>query len=89
MAIGACFFILWNLWAFSGHFFDLFIAAANIILLPGAMIPSLIITSWKEPLYYALKMDHLLCVPALFFFYLGLREMILATEDRTRHEGGQ
>jgi hypothetical protein len=31
-------------------------------------------------LYYAAKLDHLLCVPALLFLYFGLRRLLQATE---------
>ena len=34
-------------------------------------------------LYYVLKLDHLLCVPAMFFMYYGLK-IIIKNNNRTK-----
>ncbi len=32
-------------------------------------------------LYYIVKLDHLLCVPAMFLLYLGLKKLLAAPEE--------
>jgi len=34
-------------------------------------------------LYYAAKLDHLLCVPALLFLFFGLRRLLKDAETTT------
>ena len=75
-ALGGILLMSWNLWAFTGHVITLFISKENFILPEGHLVPLLHITSWKEILYYVLKLDHLLSVPALVCFYLGLKSML-------------
>lgn len=75
IALGSILLTAWNLWAFTGHYVTLLIPADSIILPADKRIPHLHIASWKEILYYVLNMDHLLCVPALLFLYLGLRRI--------------
>jgi hypothetical protein len=72
---GALLLGLWNAWAFIGHFIALAVPESSILTLEGEIVPSLRIASWRETAYYVFKMDHLLSVPAVVFFYLGLREM--------------
>ncbi|MDW7772374.1 MAG: hypothetical protein SCH71_05720 [Desulfobulbaceae bacterium] len=78
IAMGSILLMAWNLWAFTGHFITLLISEESFILPAGNLVPSIHITSWKEILYYVLNMDHLLCVPALICFYLGLRRILAA-----------
>ena len=73
---GAWLLCLWNLWAFTGHVLALFISNDQITTIESLKTPQLMIYTWKDALYYILKMDHLLCVPAVFFLYLGLRKML-------------
>ncbi|MCF6239673.1 MAG: hypothetical protein L3J79_12880 [Candidatus Marinimicrobia bacterium] len=80
-ALGGILLVAWNLWALTGHFVSLYISKENFILPEGRLVPLLHITSWKEILYYILKMDHLLSVPALICFYFGLKS-ILSTFPR-------
>ncbi len=75
IAWGAWLFALWNLWAFSGHTLELYIPEDSIAVIPPAKTPSLLLKSWWELLYYVLKMDHLLSIPATVCFYAGLRAM--------------
>ncbi len=68
----SCFlFILWNLDAFIGHLMEYYMTETAFagkgwsrVFFPDAV-------SFPY-LYYALKLDHLLCVPALIFLYVGL-----------------
>lgn len=76
-------FALWNLDAFLGH-------CAEAWLEPGALIGSahqlsqrLILDSPSAWVYYLARFDHLLLLPALLLFYLGLKRL------RRRPIGGQ
>lgn len=82
LARGAILFILWNIWAFVGHLSPFALPESSFIMEPGQITPSLLVTSWHEVLYYLLKMDHLLCVPALLFFYAGLRLLLQEFTDQ-------
>ncbi len=72
---GSIFLIIWNIWAVVGHWVALHIAKDQIVLKPGEIVPYLFVNSFLDGLYYLLAFDHLFCVPALFLFYLGLRNM--------------
>jgi hypothetical protein len=82
-ALGGILLTAWNLWAFTGHFITLHISQENFMLPEGRLVPLLHITSWKEILYYVLKMDHLLSVPALVCFYLGLRSIMTMSSQES------
>lgn len=74
----AFFFILWNLDAITAHFFD---NQIQIITIENISVYKIkLITNHDSPVmawfYYALKLDHLLCVPAMFFFYKGLSNLV-------------
>jgi len=73
--IGAILLVLWNIWAFIGHIIELAIPKSHIVLHQGEKIPSIIIHSWMDVLYYFFKMDHLWCLPAIIFIYLGIRHL--------------
>ena len=79
LSLGALLLAIWNLWAFSGHLIELFIPPEHFGVMgrQGAATPSLYIAGWKEALYYLLKMDHLICVPAIVCFYLGLDALMV------------
>jgi hypothetical protein len=70
---------LWNLWAFTGHILAISIANDQTIAMESLKSPQLVIATWRDVMYYILKMDHLLCVPAMLFLYLGLRKMLADT----------
>ena len=82
---GAWLLILWNLWAFSGHIIESFIPDASFSKLPGQRILSLSIASWQEAVYYILKMDHILCFPAVLFFYFGLKSILGEFQKESRN----
>ena len=73
----AFFFILWNLDAFFAHLIEeqlIWVEVENIDFWRRRIVarggPEGI-----ESIYYLLKMDHLLCVPAMLFLYSGLRRL--------------
>ncbi|MGE5257037.1 MAG: hypothetical protein ACM3KE_10215, partial [Hyphomicrobiales bacterium] len=74
----ALFFILWNLDAFTAHLLDEQLGVVDML----AVAPELVwIDAGDFPralawFYYAVKLDHLLCVPALLFLYFGLRRLL-------------
>jgi len=74
----AFFFILWNLDAVSAHFFDNQIHIVSIENI--SLFKMRIITNNNSSIlafcYYALKLDHLLCVPAMLFLYKGLSNLV-------------
>jgi hypothetical protein len=70
---GTWLLMLWSAATMVGHFLDLHISEDALFLPPGANIPLLRLTGWQEALYYILKLDHLIAVPAMFLFYRGLK----------------
>jgi hypothetical protein len=74
----AFFFILWNLDAISAHFLDNQIQAVKIENI--SVLKMKIVTNNNSSIlalfYYALKLDHLLCVPAMLFLYKGLSNLV-------------
>ena len=78
----ALFFILWNLDAFFVHLLEEQLAVIDIERI-GLWEIRLSAAPQSKPLvwlYYAAKLDHLLCVPALLFLYFGLRRLLKDTE---------
>ena len=74
----AFFFILWNLDAVLGHFLDNQIQVIKLEHISFSRMRMLVhedsrVLYW---VYYVLKLDHLLAVPAMFLFFLGLSAMV-------------
>ncbi|MFH2091635.1 MAG: hypothetical protein ABIJ31_04655 [Pseudomonadota bacterium] len=74
----AFFFILWNLDALFGHFLDNQIKVVKIENISFSRMRMLVhedsqILYW---VYYALKLDHLLAVPAMLLFFMGLSALV-------------
>ncbi len=74
----AFFFILWNLCAVTTHFLD---NQLNAIAIKSISLTKIrIITNNNSQIlawiYYILKLDHLLCVPAMLFLYRGLSKLV-------------
>ncbi len=76
-------FILWNIDAMSVHFLDNQIHAVKLEHLSAwtIKITSINNSSALDFIYYILKLDHILCVPAMFLLYKGLSR-ILETERK-------
>lgn len=74
----ALFFILWNADTILVHFLDEQIQAVSVETLGGWQIRVTATggRNWLAALYYLIKLDHLLCVPAMVFLMLGLRHML-------------
>jgi len=80
----ALFFIFWNLDAFSVHLLEEELAVIDVQRINPWKIS---ITAANHSMaltwfYYAVKLDHLLCVPALLFLYFGLRRLLKETDAK-------
>jgi len=78
----ALFFILWNGDAFFVHLVEEQFALVDIqrIGLWEINITTTLKSQTLLWLYYAAKLDHLFCVPALLFLYFGLRRLLKDAE---------
>jgi len=76
--ISALFLLLWNLDALAVHFLQEQAGLVQVSSQAGwqIQVSSTDGNSLLPWLFYLLKLDHLLCVPALIFLYLGLRRLI-------------
>jgi len=80
----ALFFILWNVDAFFVHLVE---EQLGLIDIQRVALWEIHITSTAKSasliwLYYAAKLDHLLCVPALLFLFFGLRRLLKDPETQ-------
>jgi hypothetical protein len=85
----ALFFIAWNLDTMASHWLQEqsgLIEVRNV-----APLQMQIVTAegwhWISEVYYLTKLDHLLCVPALVFLFLGFRRLLHTAFHRA--EGGE
>lgn len=78
----ALFFILWSMDAFLVHLLDeQFKLVAVTRTGPWQLrLDTPEGFAFLAPLYYLLKLDHLICVPGLFFLYLGICRLSRETE---------
>ncbi|EFL50756.1 hypothetical protein DesfrDRAFT_2517 [Solidesulfovibrio fructosivorans JJ]] len=69
-------FAMWNAVAFWGHWLEESMSAMPFAGGPTPWSRELVVSSgWKALLFYACKLDHLLSVPAMLLFLLGLRAL--------------
>ncbi len=87
--LGALFFIFWNLDTIVAHFLDNQIQVVHIE--PLSITRLAVVTQADSPLlaviYYFLKMDHLWCVPAMIFLFIGLDSLLAVQRQRAEGEG--
>ncbi|ACN14321.1 hypothetical protein HRM2_12090 [Desulforapulum autotrophicum HRM2] len=78
----AALFIVWNLDAMAVHFLDNQISAVDVKTLSVWAINIDPVNGSKAlaNFYYILKLDHLLCVPAIFLFFQGLSSLLKKEE---------
>lgn len=86
MFVGAVLFALWNGWAFLGHIVTMLIPQADFSRGSDGLKSILALHSPVDVIYYLLKMDHLLCIPAMVFIYLALKRMTAQPADRVVDE---
>lgn len=79
--------IFWNLLAFGGHAADVFISPEELSQTDCYLQTRLIgpFTIHKY-LYYIAKFDHLICVPGLFFLFLGIRSFYKSVAEASEKE---
>ena len=72
--ISCLLFIFWNIDAMAGHIIDSYLSEEAFTGQGWAksMIKEKVFAPY---FYYLLKMDHLICVPAIFFLFLGLKRL--------------
>jgi len=85
----ALFFILWNADTLLVHFLDEQIHAVSVENLGDWRIRVAAVGDrhWLAAVYYLVKLDHLLCVPAMVFLMLGLRHMLKEVRPIESGEG--
>lgn len=81
-------FIIWSADAFFVHLLDeqLQIIETHRMGTWQIHIATSSATSWLQTIYYVAKLDHLFCVPAMLFLYIGLRRQV-ATAVGNRKDG--
>jgi len=74
--------VIWNIMTVAGHAASCFIDVVHFAS-PGTIHARLLppITPLKL-LYYIAKFDHFVCVPALFFLFLGIRSFYLTVDQQ-------
>lgn len=81
--ISCLFFIVWNIMAMSGHVLATRLGQGAFV--GTGLQTSLVLRNSLVPyFYYVLKMDHIVCVPAIVFLYLGLRALKRQLEGERR-----
>jgi len=84
LAWASVFFALWNFDCFIGQFIALYLDPQGTVGVPGIFSKRLIMANLNDWIYYFTKLDHLLQVPALIFFYLGIRAFSREVEEGRR-----
>jgi hypothetical protein len=84
----ALFFIFWNLDALTVHAIEEQLTGITITRVDHwhMTISGPNATGWLKTLYFLAKLDHLLCVPALIFLYMGLRKLIARVPSEQKAE---
>ncbi|MDA8403342.1 MAG: hypothetical protein M0Z56_03970 [Desulfobacteraceae bacterium] len=78
----ALFMGAWNLDVIAMHFLDEQAILLNVIKTgPWTVIIQSKVGAVLSVFYYLGKLDHLICVPALFFLYLGLKRILSELES--------
>jgi hypothetical protein len=87
----AFFFIVWNLDTVVSHWMLEQSGLIKIRNLPPMQIQIVPMEgrSWLATAYYITKLDHLFCVPALVFLFLGLRRLLSTVISQKNREQEQ
>lgn len=86
----ALFFLFWNMDAFLVHFLEEQTGLLGISQPDWSLIQldTPVGWTWLGAVYYLAKLDHLLCVPAMMFLFLGLRRLKTAAPHAESLGGG-
>jgi hypothetical protein len=79
--ISAILLILWNIDVMAAHSLESWMRC-DASLITSLSADSIAGRGFLSYLYYFLKMDHLLCVPAIIFLFIGLRRLRHENEDK-------
>ncbi len=79
--ISALLFILWNMDAMAAHTLEAWMSN-EALFVSGLSGSSITGRGFLFCLYYLLKMDHLICVPAIIFLFIGLRKLRYEKEGK-------
>ncbi|MBI5250361.1 MAG: hypothetical protein HY912_12775 [Desulfomonile tiedjei] len=82
--IACILFIVWNLVAFTGHWVEEQIPNASVTGEPDWTQRIDFSSHPLVPLYYALKLDHFVSLPAVIFLFLGIRSLYHESVTRDR-----
>jgi hypothetical protein len=85
--ISCLLFLLWNLVAFTGHYVEVMIPPDLIEGRAGSWNQKIMIEGDSiAVVYYFLKLDHLVCVPAILCLFFGIRDLykrtLIAVRDK-------
>jgi uncharacterized membrane-anchored protein len=83
--ISCLLFILWNVSAFVGHIVEELLPKEALVGSSGWNRRILIGGDVIALLYYVLKMDHLVCVPAMVCLFLGIRILYRQPGEQEKH----
>jgi len=72
----AVFFILWNIDAFIVHLLDDQLRVVQLTRINAWQLKVAGPSTYLVRFYFMIKLDHLLCVPALWLLYLGLKHLL-------------
>ena len=77
----------WNGIAFIGHFAQMTLGEGAISTEDGYLSALLLLpVTFGKWVYYITALDHLVCVPALFFLYLAMRSFYRSLDKEKREE---
>ena len=77
----------WNGIAFIGHFAQMTLGEDSISTEDGYLSALLLLpVTFGKWVYYITALDHLVCVPALFFLYLAMRSFYRSLDKEKREE---
>gem|GEM_PF-6742543 len=80
LAAGSALLALWNAVTFTGHIISLY----SLDNCPTALPENAGLKFW---IWYACKLDHIICVTAMLFFYVGLKQLLQHLKAEEKEQG--
>jgi hypothetical protein len=79
--------MIWNGLAFIGHFSQMELVEGAIATEDGYLSALLLLPmTFGKWIYYITALDHLVCVPALFFLFLAMRSFYHSLDEKKKEE---
>ncbi len=75
LQLSCFFFILWNMDAIAGHEVELWLTESRLVGPVSSRVLIPVLGFLLPYLYFFLKLDHFLCVPAMLLLFLGLKKL--------------